>query len=123
MNHIELTEKTSGKNLEEIGFILNVSLELKPNRLLLYCHVVDEKPNTTAMYKIHIGSNDITKLNNHRNDITKLNYHSINADDLTKKIANIGLKCKYYDVGHLVILSVLARINSDLKNVIKQTFM
>ena len=123
MNHIELTEKTSGKNLEEIVFILNVSLELKPNRLLLYCHVVDEKPNTAAMYKIHIGSNDITKLNNHRNDITKLNYHSINADDLTKKIANIGLKCKYYDVGHLVILSVLARINSDLKNVIKQTFM
>ena len=54
---------------------------------------------------------------------TKLNYHSIKAGNLVKKIANIGLKYKYYGVGHIVTLSVLAKINNNLKNIIKQKFM
>ena len=48
--------------------------------------LVDERPKTIV---IHIGSNDITKLN----------YHTINPDELAKGIINIGLKCKYYGVG------------------------
>ena len=69
--------------------------------------LVDEKPNTTI---IHIGSNDITKLN----------YHTINADELAKAIVNIGLKCKFYAVGQIAISSILARSNNNLNKVIKQ---
>ena len=48
--------------------------------------LVDERPKTII---IHIGSNDITKLN----------YHTVNPVELAKGMINIGLKCKYYGVG------------------------
>ena len=69
--------------------------------------LVDEKPNTAI---IRIGSNDFTKSN----------YHTINADELAKGIVNIGLKCKYYGVGQIDLLLVLARSNNDLNQVITQ---
>ena len=69
--------------------------------------LIGEKPNTTI---IHVGSNDITKLN----------YHTINADELAKGIVNIGLKFKYYGIGQIAISSILAKSTNDLKKVIKQ---
>ena len=69
--------------------------------------LVDEKANTTV---IHIGSNDTTKSN----------YRTINADELTKGIVNIGLKFKYYGVCQIAISSVPARSTNDLNKVIKQ---
>ena len=69
--------------------------------------LVDEKLNTTITY---IESSDITKSN----------YHTINADELAKGIVNIGLKCKYYGVGQIDLLLVLARSNNDLNQVITQ---
>ena len=69
--------------------------------------LVDEKPNNVI---IHIGSNDITKLN----------YHTISADESAKWLVNIGLKCKYYGVGQIAISSIFARTNYDLNKIIKQ---
>ena len=69
--------------------------------------LVDEKPHTTI---IHIGPSDITKLN----------YCTINPDELTKGTVNIKLKCKYYGVNQIAVLSILARSNNDLSKVINR---
>ena len=64
--------KTFEKNLNEIGFVLNVT----NTKHLEYCSIpmpVDYKPNIKI---IHIVSNDITKWN----------YHTINSDELAKGI-------------------------------------
>ena len=51
---------------------------------------------------IHTGSNNTTISN----------YRTVNAYELAKRIVNIGLKCKYYGVGRIVISSILARSNN-----------
>ena len=65
---MELTKKTSRKNLKEIGFSLFPGVNTKQLDFYSIPMLVDEKANTTI---IHIGSKDITKSN----------YHTVNADE------------------------------------------
>ena len=47
--------------------------------------LTDETPQTVV---IHIGSNDMTKMN----------YKTMNVQDLAQGIIDVGLKCKSYKV-------------------------
>ena len=68
--------------------------------------LVDEKPQTVV---IHIGSNDITKFGCHDTDV----------NDLANRILHIGLKCRYYGVESMAILSDLARYDNNLNKLIQ----
>ena len=75
---------------------------------LNYCIVltlVDETPQTVA---IHIGSNDITKMN----------YKAMNVQNLAQGITHIGLKCKSHRANRISILSILTRSGVQLNQVI-----
>ena len=69
--------------------------------------LVHEKPNNVA---IHIGSNDITKLN----------YNNVNAEELAYRIINIGLKCRSYGVSNIAVSSILKRSSFNINQVIYQ---
>ena len=68
--------------------------------------LVDEKPQTFA---IHIGSNDITKFNDHDVDV---NY-------LANRILQTGLKCRYCGVESIAISSVLVRNDNNLNKLMR----
>ena len=52
--------------------------------------LVDETPQTVV---IHVGSNDITKIN----------YKTMNIQDLAQGIIDVGLNCKSYGVSRIAI--------------------
>ena len=53
--------------------------------------LAEESPDSV---EIHIGSNSITKSN----------YNNVNVEDLAKKVINIGVQCKAYNITILLIL-------------------
>ena len=63
--------------------------------------LLNQKAQTVV---IHIGSNDIKKFS----------YHDVDINGLTNRIIQIELKCRYYFVESIAILSVLVRNNNDL---------
>ena len=71
------------------------------NTKQLNCYIVltlvDETPQTAV---IHIGSNDITKIN----------YKTMNVQDLAQGIIDIGLMCKSYGVSRIAIIFTILRI-------------
>ena len=69
--------------------------------------LVDEKPDGGV---IHIGSNDITKIN----------YNNVNAEELAHRIINIGLKCRSYRVINIAVSSILKRSSFNINQVIHQ---
>ena len=69
--------------------------------------LVDEKPDNVV---IHIGSNDITKFN----------YNNVNAEELTHRIINIGLKCRSYGLSNIAVFSILKRSIFNINQVIYQ---
>ena len=69
--------------------------------------LVDETAQTVV---IHIGSNDITE--------SKIKQ--INLDDLTRRIIDIGLKCRSYGVRNIAISSILVRSSVRLNHVISK---
>ena len=68
--------------------------------------LVDKKPQTVF---IHIGSNDITKLN----------YHDVEVNDLANRILQIRLKCRYYGIESIAFSSVLVRNDNILNKLIR----
>ena len=56
----------------------------------------------------HIGSNDITNMN----------YKTMNVQDLTQGITDIGLKCKWYGGSRIAISLILTRSSAQLNQVI-----
>ena len=67
--------------------------------------LVDEKRQTVV---IHIRSNDITMFN----------YLDIDVNDLANTILQTGLKCRYYGVESIAILSVFIRNDNNLNKLI-----
>ena len=67
--------------------------------------LVDEKRQTVV---IHIRSNDITMFN----------YLEIDVNDLANTILQTGLKCRYYGVESIAILSVFIRNDNNLNKLI-----
>ena len=53
------------------------------------------------------------------NDITRFNYHDVDVNDLANRIVQIGLKCKYYGVESIAILSVFIRNDNNLNKLIR----
>ena len=53
------------------------------------------------------------------NDITKFNYHDVDVNDLANRIVQIGLKCRYYGVESIAILSVFVRNDNNLNKLIR----
>ena len=68
--------------------------------------LVDEKRKTVV---IHIGSNDITMFN----------YLDVDVNDLANTILQTGLKCRYYGVESIAILSVFIRNDNNLNKLIR----
>ena len=68
--------------------------------------LVDEKHQTVV---ILLGSNDITRFN----------YHDVDVNDLANRIVQIGLKCRYYSVESIAILSVFVRNDNNLNKLIR----
>ena len=58
--------------------------------------LVDETPQTVV---IHVDSNDITKMN----------YKTMNIQDLSQGIIDVGLNCKSYGVRTIAISSILTK--------------
>ena len=58
--------------------------------------LVDETPQTVV---IHVGSNDMTKMN----------YKTMNIQDLSQGIIDVGLNCKSYGVSTIAISSILTK--------------
>ena len=69
--------------------------------------LVDEKSNNVV---IHIGSNDITKFN----------YNNVDAEELTHRNINIGLKCRSRGVSNIAVSSILKRSSFKINQVIYQ---
>ena len=95
----------SEKKSKEIRCILNILVEQITNSYVIP-ELVDEKPQTVV---IHIGSNDITKFK----------YHNVDVNDLASRILQTGLKCRYYGVQSISILSVLVRNDNNLNKLIQ----
>ena len=78
----------SGSNTKQLDYYANPTL-------------VDEQPNTVI---VHIGSDDITKLN----------YSKVDVEDCAQRIINAGKKCKSYGVNNIAISSILVRKNHEV---------
>ena len=63
---------------------------------------------TLQSVAIHIGSNDIAKMN----------YKTMNVQDLAQEITDIGLKCKSYGVSRIAISPILTTSSAQLNQVI-----
>ena len=96
------------KNLAKDLATLNVLVVQIPTKQLNYYTVPTLTDETLQTVVIHIGSNDITKMN----------YKTINVQDLAQGIIDIGLKCKSYGVSRIVISSIHTRVSAQLNQVI-----
>ena len=67
--------------------------------------LVDEKPKNVV---IHTGSNDIKKFR----------FNNVNAEELSRRIISIGLKCISYGVRIMAVSSILKRNNFDINQVL-----
>ena len=54
------------------------------------------------------------------NEITKSNYNNVNADELSHRIINIGLKCRSYGVSKIAFSCISKKRNLNINQLIYQ---
>ena len=107
-SHLKRINKRQSE--KEIGKILSLfkcfsATNIKQLNYYTVPTLVDETPDTVV---IHIGSNDIAKMN----------HKTKNFQDLAQGIIDIVLKCEWYGVSKIPILSILTRSSAQLSQII-----